>query len=111
MRPGMAGVMSDECGRSCPFFSFSILLGPPACRQSPASVRDHRGREVLEVVRSQDRRYLTNHDAERRYQGATAPHRLTIELQDAEGVVVAVTESVFQLRARVPDSGAAASPS
>ncbi len=49
----------------------------------PTSVSDDRGREVLDVVRHRDDRYLTNHTGENRYQGAVAPHRLTIELPPA----------------------------
>ncbi len=40
-----------------------------------------------------------------------ADHRLTIELRDAGSVVVAVTESVFQLRARASDPDAPTSSS
>ncbi len=46
----------------------------------PASVLDDQGREVLDVVRRRDDRYLTNHRGPNRYQGAVAPHRLTVEL-------------------------------
>ncbi len=53
------------------------LLGPLS---PPASVRDHRGREVLDIVAEQDHRYLTNHVGENRYQGAVEPHRLIVEL-------------------------------
>ena len=37
---------------------------------------------------------------ERAMHDGKVDHRLTLELRDTEGVVVAVTESVFQLRAR-----------
>ena len=47
---------------------------------APVSVLDDRGREVLDVVRRLDHRYLRNHSGANRYQGAVAPHRLTIEL-------------------------------
>ncbi len=53
------------------------LLAPPI---PPVSVLDHRGREVLDVVRRRDHRYLTNHQGPNRYQGAVARHRLTVEL-------------------------------
>ncbi len=53
------------------------LLATPV---SPDSVLDDRGREVLDVVRRRDHRYLTNHRGPKRYQGAVAPHRLTVEL-------------------------------
>ncbi len=46
----------------------------------PASVRDDGGREVLDVVRRRDHRYLTNHRGARRYQGAVTPHSLEVEL-------------------------------
>ncbi len=46
----------------------------------PTSVLDDRGREVLDVVRERDDRYLRNHSGANRYQGAVAPHRLTVEL-------------------------------
>ncbi|MEE8524704.1 MAG: FG-GAP-like repeat-containing protein [Thermoanaerobaculia bacterium] len=51
------------------------LLSP---LRPPESVLDHRGNEVLETVAAQDDRYLTNHVGPRRYQGAVAPHRLTV---------------------------------
>ncbi len=47
---------------------------------APVSVRDDRGREVLDVVRRRDDRYLRNHRGPNRYQGAVAPHRLEVEL-------------------------------
>ncbi len=53
------------------------LLSP---LRSPKSVRDHRGQEVLDVVAARDDRYLTNHVGPRRYQGAVAPHQLTVTL-------------------------------
>ncbi len=56
------------------------LMSPFA---APASVRDDRGREVLEIVRQRDERYLTNHRGPNRYQGAVTPHQLTIELPTA----------------------------
>jgi len=56
------------------------LMSPFA---APTSVRDHRGREVLDTVRQRDDRYLTNHRGASRYQGAVAPHQLTIELPAA----------------------------
>lgn len=48
--------------------------------EPPQSVRDHRGAEVLDIVREEDHRYLTNHARARRYQGAVAPHSLTLEV-------------------------------
>ncbi len=53
------------------------LLAPPI---APVSVLDDQGREVLDVVRDRDDRYLTNHRGPNRYQGVVASHRLTIEL-------------------------------
>lgn len=47
--------------------------------EAPLSVLDHRGAEVLETVRYQDHRYLTNHTQIRRYQGAVEPHHLIVE--------------------------------
>ncbi len=76
--PEFVEVYNGEQWLKRPIRGLALRLLSPL--MSPTSVRDDQGRDVLEVVRARDDRYLTNHSGANRYQGAVQPHRLTVEL-------------------------------
>jgi acyl-coenzyme A thioesterase PaaI-like protein len=100
---GSLVVLAEVTGAALFSGSFDSKRFYPIVKDIHTTFRRPAKTDVTAEAQLDDREIISL--ADRAERDGKVDHRLILEMRDASGVVVAETESVFQLRARAPASG------